>query len=296
VAVYIDALEEAAAEPTNAADGELCAFFMLCIQRVRDANCEKGAYPELISSSEHECNHAGRNAVDAAGATSSTSEDEEAAEARGPRAQARAHAAEVVQVMVRHHLFCRRSWAAAQAAARPPDTGAGDGAPGQLAASSAMAAAVAAVCRNIHSYHMSLTNSECQVSALVNSDACPRPTTGRRGESGGRAVRAAAPRGTAAQQRRGSSGSDSGRGSASSSSSSGAPPEAGLRGEGGAAVPDALAVLHHLPPPARRRRAAPAAGVEGLLPGRFRRGTPVILLLQFSFVWRIPRSTHGSDK
>ena len=41
VAVYIDALEEAAAEPTNAADGELCAFFMLCIQRVRDANCER---------------------------------------------------------------------------------------------------------------------------------------------------------------------------------------------------------------------------------------------------------------
>ena len=31
---------------------------------------------------------------------------------------------------------------------------------------------------NIHRYPMTLTSLECQVSELVNSDACPRPTTG----------------------------------------------------------------------------------------------------------------------
>jgi hypothetical protein len=30
---------------------------------------------------------------------------------------------------------------------------------------------------NMHRYPMSLTNSECQASALANSDTCPRPTT-----------------------------------------------------------------------------------------------------------------------
>jgi hypothetical protein len=37
----------------------------------------------------------------------------------------------------------------------------------------------------IHSYPMSITPSECQVSELVNSDTCPRPTTGRRAAPGG---------------------------------------------------------------------------------------------------------------
>jgi hypothetical protein len=32
---------------------------------------------------------------------------------------------------------------------------------------------------NIHRYRMSLTSLERQVSDLVNSDTCPRPTTGR---------------------------------------------------------------------------------------------------------------------
>jgi hypothetical protein len=32
-------------------------------------------------------------------------------------------------------------------------------------------------CENIHRYPMSLTSLECQMSALVNSDTCPRPTT-----------------------------------------------------------------------------------------------------------------------
>ena len=35
---------------------------------------------------------------------------------------------------------------------------------------------------NIHRPAMSLTSLECQVSELVNSDACPCPTTGRRGD------------------------------------------------------------------------------------------------------------------
>jgi hypothetical protein len=31
--------------------------------------------------------------------------------------------------------------------------------------------------KQVHRYPMPLTSSECQVSELVNSDACPRPTT-----------------------------------------------------------------------------------------------------------------------
>jgi hypothetical protein len=36
---------------------------------------------------------------------------------------------------------------------------------------------------NIHRYPISLTSLECQVSALVNSDTCPCPTTARRPRS-----------------------------------------------------------------------------------------------------------------
>jgi HrpA-like RNA helicase len=45
---------------------------------------------------------------------------------------------------------------------------------------------------NIHRYPMSLTRLECQVSELVDSDACPRPTTGLASLRGHRVSRAAA--------------------------------------------------------------------------------------------------------
>jgi hypothetical protein len=46
-----------------------------------------------------------------------------------------------------------------------------------------------AVCRYSR-YPMSLTSLECQVSTLFNSDACPRPTTGRDRGPGDAAVAA----------------------------------------------------------------------------------------------------------